>query len=172
MAHLPTWVQVVTDSGRLYSSDSSGSTVGGKLPRYTFLRVLNGGEDRLHVEAVNDRAEATATRWIDPDDVLPSASAQGWLGTSEPTTLWENGAAVRQLDRFTPLQQFDGPVQGRIEVRVYRTDVQAVVDSGWVEQSATGPAFAPATRVPDASGFAARRPTGANQQDLFLADAA
>jgi flagellum-specific peptidoglycan hydrolase FlgJ len=69
------------------------------------------------------------------------------------------------------MQQIDGPVGGRIEVRVYRPDFQKVLASGWVDATSTGPAIAPATRVPVSSDFPTRKPSPSYQQDLFLADA-
>jgi hypothetical protein len=173
MRHVPTWVQVVTSSAPLFAADTGNKVIGEKLPRFTFLRVFGAGGQRLQVEVSTESGQPDQRGWVDPDVVLPSASSQNWLVTSTTATLWkgaESGAAsARTLDRFTPLQQVDGPVQGRIEVRVYRGDFLAVLDQGWVDQAQTGPAFAPATRVLDpTNGQVARKPTGANQQQAFL----
>jgi Mannosyl-glycoprotein endo-beta-N-acetylglucosaminidase len=173
MRHVPTWVQVVSSSAPLYGADTGNKAVGEKLQRFTYLRVLGAANQRLQVEVSTESGQPGQRGWIDPDVVLPSASSQNWRVTSNATTLWmgaDSGAAsVRTLDRFTPLQQVDGPVQGRIEVRVYRSDFLAVLDQGWVDQAQTGPAFAPATRVPDpTNGQVARKPTSANQQQAFL----
>jgi hypothetical protein len=177
MRHLPSWVQVVTPSAIMFAADSGGQALGDKLGRYTFLRVLAGGAQRLQVELSTDSGQAGQRGWVDPDDVLPSASGQNWLVTSESTNLFKGADAgastARSLDRFTPLQAIDGPVQGRVEVRVYRGDFLAVVDQGWVDQAKTGQAIAPASRVPDPLwGQNARKQTGANQQQAFLDAAA
>jgi len=105
--------------------------------------------------------------------VLPSASGQNWLVTSDAATLYAADGSVRkQLDPLTPLQSIDGPVQGRLEVRVYRSDVSAVVDTGWVDQEVTGQAFAPATRVPDPNWGKATRQGSSSDPQAFLDTAA
>jgi hypothetical protein len=153
MQHLPAWVQVAVPSTRLYAADSGRMLVDGTLLRYTFLHVLGGGVQRLLVEAVNEGGETAQRGWVDPDDVLPSASGRDWLVTSSQATLYsgpkEAAAAARSLAEFAPLQRLDGPVQGRIEVRVYGSDMLSVLDQGWIDQSRTGPALAPRTRVPE-----------------------
>ena len=177
MRHLPGWVQVVTSSATLFASDSGAKAASDKLPRYTFMRVLGGGDRRLQVELSTETGQAGQRGWIDPDDVLPSAAAQNWLVTAQTTPLYKGAdagaATLRALDRFSPLQMIDGPVQGRINVLVWRPDFQTVLETGWVEHAATGPAIAPASRVPDPLwGTAARKTTASDQQSVFLADAA
>jgi hypothetical protein len=153
MRHLPAWVQIVVASEQLYRSDTSSSTVGGKLPRYTYLHVLGGGSQRLLVEPVGESGQPGQQGWIDPDTVQPSTSALDWLVTNAAATLYggpDPGAApLRQLQAFVPLQQLDGPLQGRVEVVVYRADMLAILNQGWIDESSTGPALAPQTRVPD-----------------------
>ncbi len=152
MHHLPTWVQVVASSALLYARDSGREQAGPKLAHFAFLHVLGGASQRLLVEATNESGQVTQRGWVDPDDVLPSASSRDWLVTTSQATLYRGPDAgaqeARALDQFTPLQQLDGPVQGRIEVRVYREDLRAL-DQGWIDQSLTGPALAPQSRVPD-----------------------
>jgi len=177
MRHLPSWVQVVTPSATLFASDGGAKAAGDKLARHTFLRVLGGGARRLQVEVSTESGQAGQRGWIDPDDVLPSASGQNWLVTSESTTLFKGtdaaASTARTLERFTPLQVIDGPVQGRVEVRVYRGDFLAVVEQGWVDQSQTGPAIAPASRVPDPLwGQGVRNQVSGNQPLAFLDAAA
>src|SRR5262249_55348180 len=54
---------------------------------------------------------------------------------------------IRTVDRYSPLQLLDGPIQDRVEVRAYRSDFTAL-DLGWVDVADTGPALPPMTRVP------------------------
>lgn len=174
MSRLPTWVQVATSSTALYVADMSDAKAAARLTRFAFLRVLGGGASRLQVDVYDDNGSQGARGWIDPSDVLPSAPGIDWLVSSRPISLWRNAAdgaaAVRNLDRFTPLQQVDGPVQKRVLVRVYRPDF-TVLDQGWVDVSDTGPAFAPHTRVPSPTSdrtLAARPLAGPNLQQAFL----
>jgi hypothetical protein len=100
---------------------------------------------------MGDNGQPGPRAWIDPDDVVPSAPGEGWRVTAAPTTLWQTAgpeaAATRSLEPFTPLLHVDGPVDGRIEVRIYRSDFLAVLDRGWVSVDDTGPALPPATRA-------------------------
>jgi hypothetical protein len=174
MTHVPAWVQVAVSSAVLYASDSGRVEAGPRLGRHTFLRVLGGASQRLLVEVTTETGQTANRGWVDPDDVLPSASGRDWLVTSTQTTLFKapdaSAPVVRTLDQFTPLQQMDGPVQGRIEVRVYRADLLGVVEQGWVDHSQTGPAFAPQTRVPDPARSPYKR--GQVDQWVFLDSAA
>jgi hypothetical protein len=177
LTHLPGWVQVATDDAPIYVSDTGRGATGPRVPRFTFLQVLGGATQRLQVAVTNDRGQVVQQGWVDPERVLPSASGRDWQVTAEPATLYSGADAassrLRTLDRFTPLQQTDGPVQGRIEVRVYRADLQAVIDRGWIDQAATGAAFAPTLLVPDPNGGLARRPSSApDQRQAFLNAAA
>jgi hypothetical protein len=176
LSHLPSWVQVATDDAPLYVSDTGRGTTGPRIPRWTFLQVLGGATQRLQVAETNDRGQVVRQGWVDPERVRPSASGRDWLVTSAPATLWKGGdsTASRTLDPFTPMQQTNGPVGGRIEVRVYRADLQAVIDYGWIDQAATGPAFAPASLVPDPVGGAPLRAntSGIDQRQVFLNSAA
>jgi hypothetical protein len=153
MHHLPTWAQVATLSAVLYATDTGREQVASRLSKFTFVHVLGGGMQRLLVEAVSEFGQVTERGWVDPSDVLPSASGRDWLVAAKPATLYKDpdaGAApARPIEQFSPLQQLDGPVQGRIEVRLYRADFLSVIDTGWVDESVTGPALAPQTRVPD-----------------------
>jgi flagellum-specific peptidoglycan hydrolase FlgJ len=79
---------------------------------------------------------------------------------------------VRSLDQFTPLLQLDGPVQGRVEVRVYRSDFLAVADRGWVSLDDVGPALAPATRVVAAFGGYPRSSLNTGQTERPFLDVA
>jgi len=171
--HVPSWLQVVVPSGLLYAADSSTDGVLAYLPQYTFLRVLGGGVDRLEVQAYADSGDPGQTGWVDPNQVLPSAPGVGWLVASVPTTLWSaaDGDATpqRSLDRFTPLQQLEDEDQGRIQVRVYRPDFSAVVDTGWVDTAATGPAVPPALRVASTSArLSSARGNNQLTQQAFL----
>jgi hypothetical protein len=168
--NIPSWVQVVTSTATLYSADTGTTPVGPKVLRFTFLRVLGGAHERLQVEAVTETGDTGQRGWIDPDVVLPSAPGQGWLVTATATTLFHDDAAARTIAQFKPLQQIDGPVQGRIEVRLYSDDLLSVVDRGWVDQAATGPAYAPATRVPDPN--APRLPAKSSSDPWAFVDAA
>jgi hypothetical protein len=178
MSHLPTWVQVATAGAVLYASDTGNqAATADRLPRFSFLRVLGGATERLQVEVTGETGEAGPRGWIDPNVVLPSAAGRDWLVTSSATSLWRGADAgaleAGTLDRFTPLQQLDGPVQGRLEVRVYRSDLLAVVDQGWVDLTDTGPAFAPSSRVPDPTRTVdMRKLSGSDQAQQFLNSAA
>ena len=172
MSRLPTWVQVTNASAALFTSDAPGSAVAARLVRFAFLRVLGGGVARLQVNVFDDNGNQGARGWVDPNDVLPSAAGVDWLVSSRPTSLWkdasEDAQHVRNLDRFTPLQQIDGPVQERIEVRVYRADF-TVLDQGWVDVADSGPAFPPQTRVQSPTAtLGLRNVSGANLQQAFL----
>jgi Mannosyl-glycoprotein endo-beta-N-acetylglucosaminidase len=174
MTRLPNWVQVSSGSAPLHTADSGSKLAGPKLARYTFLRVLGGGTSRLQVDAYDENGAQGLRGWIDADYVLPSAPGTDWLVSSTATTLWRSadGAAdsVRSIDRFTPLQQVDGPVGNRVQVRVYRSDF-SMLDQGWVDQADTGQALTPQTRVPSPTGersVGARTASGANQQQAFI----
>jgi hypothetical protein len=174
MSRLPSWVQVVNSSAPLYSADTSGGATGSRLARFTFLRVLGGGTSRLRIDVYDDIGNQGLRGWIDPTDVLPSAPGTDWRVSSRPTSLLKTAAdgseTIGNLDRFTPLQQLDGPVQNRIQVRVYRPNF-TILDQGWVDIADTGPAFAPRARVqsptPDrVIGLRSRSVTA--QQQAFL----
>jgi hypothetical protein len=151
MNQLPGWVQIAPTTAPLFAADTGPAGIGVRLPKHTYLRVLGGGTRRLLVESMDESGQPRHQAWIDPDDVEPSAAADGWRVTSVSATLWQgpggDAPASRTLDAFTPLLQVDGPVQGRIEVRIYRSDFLAVLDRGWVDLDHTGPALPPATRV-------------------------
>jgi hypothetical protein len=140
------------------------------------MRVVGGGTRRLLVEAVTDSGQTGQRGWIDPDDVAPSAPAEGWLVSSRATALFQSpaadAAAVRAIDQFTPLLQQDGPVQGRVEVRVYRSDFLAVADTGWVSLDDIGPALAPATRVVAPYAGFSRSSINATQSERSFLDIA
>jgi hypothetical protein len=177
LSHVPGWVQVTEKSATLYAADDGRIALGAPLACNTFVHVLGAGRQRLLGEVTTDSGQVVQKGWLDPDAVLPSASAVNWLVTASATTLWrapDGGAsAARQVEQFSALQQIDGPVQGRIEVRVYRSDFSGVVDQGWVDQASTGPALAPSMYVPDPTwGSRARAATGKNQQQDFLDAAA
>jgi hypothetical protein len=174
MTRLPTWVQVSTASASLYTTDAGAKLAGSKLARNTFLRVLGGGTSRLQVDAYDENGAQGMRGWIDADYVLPSAPATDWLVSSTAATLWRTADdaadTVRSLDRFTPLQQLDGPVGNRIQVRVYRSDF-SMLDQGWVDLADTGPALPPQTRVPSPTSernLGARTLSGANLQQAFI----
>jgi mannosyl-glycoprotein endo-beta-N-acetylglucosaminidase len=173
MSRLPSWVQVTSPSAPLYTSDTTDGAVSSSLVRFTFLRVLGGGVARLHVDVYDDNGNQGARGWVDPNDVLPSAPGIDWLVSSRPTSLLKDAAdgaqTLRNLDRFTALQQIDGPVQDRIEVRVYRPDF-SILDQGWVDVADIGPAFPPQARVqsPVAGTLGLRNLSGANQQQAFF----
>ncbi len=174
VSHLPTWVQVATASAPLYSSDNGDEQLAQRMPRDTFLRVASGGATRFQVDAYDETGKVTRRGWIDPGQVLPSAPGIGWLVASSPTTLWHSADAsaepVRQLERFTPLLQVDGPVQDRIQVWTYRPDFSGVPVQGWVDVSNTGPALAPQVRVrsPNDKSFSLSVANATNQQQQFL----
>src|SRR5207237_677027 len=79
--------------------------------------------------------------------VLPSVPGTDWLVAASATTLWSasdaSATALRNVDRFAPLQRVDGPQLGRIQVSVYSSDFSRLLDTGWIEVSATGPALSP-----------------------------
>jgi flagellum-specific peptidoglycan hydrolase FlgJ len=176
--HLPAWVQVAVASGSLYAADSASDQVAAKLPRYTYLRVINGGSSRLQVQVYDDGGNPGLNGWVSAEQVLPSAPGTNWLVAASTTTLWSaadaSGTAVRDVAKFAPLQQQAGPELNRIQVSVYRSDFSSIVGSGWVDVSATGPALAPQTRVPGPTdrALANRVPTSADQQTAFLNAAA
>src|SRR5918911_3537941 len=165
------WVQVVDDSATLFASDSGSAVAGPPLARYTFLNVLNATPPRLQVDVYDEYGHATTRGWVNAGQVLASAPGTHWLVTAQATPLWRsadpNADALRQLDRFTALQQLDGPVQGRIQVGVYRSDFTLALERGWVDLVAAGPALTPATRVPP-PGQVALAPAATRQQQAFL----
>jgi flagellum-specific peptidoglycan hydrolase FlgJ len=171
MAHLAAWLQVASTTASLYRADAGSSILTSDLPRNTFLRVLGPGTARLQVQALDDNGRPGPTGWVDPDDVLPSAPGTDWLVAAHPTPLSHADGTTRQLDQFTPVQQFDGPVQGRIEVRVFSPDFSQVVDQGWIDASDTGVALPPQTRVPASSSASPGRrvPSGVDPKQSFLA---
>ncbi|MBV9579570.1 MAG: glucosaminidase domain-containing protein [Chloroflexi bacterium] len=166
-SHLPAWVQTVHDHAAVYQADADDDRISATLASSSFLRVVDGGTSRLQVQAYDDSGNPALTGWVDAEQVEPSAPAIGWLVSSTPTTLWSaddaSASALGRLDRFTPLQQVDGPVLSRVLVRVYRPDFSGVVDEGWVDTADTGPALAPHTHVPPPTGASAS-PTSPSQQ--------
>ena len=177
-SHLPGWVQVAVDSASLYAADSSSDQVLARLPRHTFLSVLNGGASRLQVQVFSDSGTPGQTGWVTAEQVLPSAPGTDWLVAASATTLWSTSdataASVRSVDRFAPLQKLEGPQLNRISVNVYASDFSRVIGTGWVDVTATGPALAPQVRVPGPSdsALANRAATGSDQQMTFLNAAA
>ncbi len=176
--HLPAWVQTAVASTSLYAADSSGDEPIATLQQNTFLRVLDGGTARLQAQAYDQDGMPAQTGWIDADQVLPSASPTNWLVSATPTTLWSaddsSAAVMRKLDRFTPLQQVDGPVLNRMLVRAYQPDFGGTPDLGWVNVADVGPALPPQTHVPSPSTGTTsgdRPPMDVNQQQAFLAAA-
>jgi hypothetical protein len=174
MNRLPTWVQVASATAPLYTADAPRGAVASKLARFTFLRVLGGGAARLQVNVFDESGNETSGGWVDVSDVLPAAPGTDWLVSSTTTNLLKTADAgaqvLRTLDGFTPLQQIDGPVQDRIQVRVYRPDF-TLLDQGWVDLADTGPAYAPQARVssPTPDHTLALRTSAANtQQQAFL----
>jgi hypothetical protein len=173
MSHLPTWVQVARASAPLYSSDAGSRLAASQLPRNTYLRVFGGGLSRLQVDAYDENGNDTGLLgWVDPGDVLPSAPGTAWLVSSRAAPLLRSAdaaaEAIRKLDPFTPLQQLDGPVQDRVQVRVYRSDF-TVLDQGWIDVADTGPALPPQARVPSPTAERVTRTlSGPNQQQAFL----
>jgi Mannosyl-glycoprotein endo-beta-N-acetylglucosaminidase len=167
---LPTWLQVVVASAPLYAQDTGTGQAQTQLARYTFLRVLNGGISRIQVQAYDDNGNPGPTGWLSADQVLPSAPGINWLVTSTPTVLTDvNGNVTRNLDRFVALQQIDGSsgADGRITVRVYRSDFSGVVDQGWVDATATGPALPPQLRVPSPDRTTSSRMSTVAQGDFL-----
>ncbi len=174
MRRLPTWVQVTNPAAALYTADAPRGAATSRLARFAFLRVLGGGAARLQVDAYDDNGNQGASGWVDPSDVLPSAPGTDWLVSARPTSLLNAAADGAQIiltvDSFTALQQIDGPVQDRVEVRVYRPDF-TVLAQGWVDVGDTGPAYSPQARVqsPPAYGTLGQRTLSAtNQQQAFL----
>jgi hypothetical protein len=174
MSRLPVWVQVANASTGLYTTDAGNTLAGSKLARFTFLHVIGGGVYRLQVDAHDESGTPVLRGWVDPETVLPSAAGLDWLVSANATSLFrtadDGSAAVRSVARFTPLQKLDGPVQGRIQVLVYRADFSAIVDQGWVDLADTGPALAPQARVPSQTEqtLALRSLSGSNPQQAFL----
>ena len=171
MSRLPGWVQVALDSAPLYPSDASARP-SLRLARHTFLRVLDGGAARLQVDVYDEAGATRRHGWIDADDVLPSAPGTDWLVAAHPTPLFPtadaDAAARRHLGRFAALQRVAGPLHGRVQVRVYRSDF-TVLDEGWVDQAHTGPALPPLAPVPALErGPDERGPLSALQPDVFL----
>jgi Mannosyl-glycoprotein endo-beta-N-acetylglucosaminidase len=154
LSHLPAWLQVASATARVYTADSGeASATNSPLPQNTFLRVLGGGRSRLKVDVYdNDSGNPGPSGWVDPNDVAPSAPGAGWLVASTATTLWRStdpgATAVRSVDRFTPLQQVDGPVEDRLEVQTYTADFSSALDRGWIDLDDTGPALPPRISVP------------------------
>ncbi len=178
MNRLPPWVQVTTPAAPLYTADAPRGAVASKLANFTFLRVLGGGSTRLQVNVCDETGNETSGGWVDVSDVLPSAPGTDWLVASAKTRLFKaadaSGQVLRSINPFTPLQQIDGPIQDRIQVRVYNPDF-TLVDQGWVDLADTGPAYAPRARVssPAQDRALAQRSLGAtNQQQTFLDAAA
>ncbi len=173
MNRLPTWVQVANASAPLYTADAPNGAVASKIAKFTFLRVLGGGASRLQVNVYDETGSETSGGWVDVSDVLPSAPGTDWLVTSTKASLFntaEPGAQVQStIDRFSALQQIDGPLQDRIQVRVYRPDF-TLLDQGWIDLAATGPAYAPQARVasPTPDRTLALRTLTANNQQAFL----
>ena len=176
-SHLPDWLQAAVASATVYSSDG-GSDVAAHVARYTFMRVLNGGASRLQVQAYDANGNPGVSGWVDTAQVLPSAPGIDWLVSSTATSLWStaDGSAtvVRNLDPFTPLQKLDDSGLGRLLVRVYSSDFSGVLEQGWVDSAATGPALPPQERVPapldrTVGVRSVNRPT---QQQAFLDAAA
>jgi Mannosyl-glycoprotein endo-beta-N-acetylglucosaminidase len=166
------WVQVVDDSTMLFPSDSASDVNNGQpLARYTFLHVLNATPSSLHVDVYDQYGHVTTSGWVNARQVLASASGTHWLVAAQATPLWRsadpNADALRQLDRFTALQQLDGPVQGRLQVVVYRSDFTMALDRGWVDVAATGPALTPVVRIPP-PGQIVLAPAATRQQQAFL----
>lgn len=177
-SRLPAWLQVVVARAPLYATDSSGNQALGQLTRYTFLRVIAGGTNRLQVQAFDENGNPGQSGWVEADQVLPSAPGTDWLVTSAATTLWNaadstSATKVRALDRFAPMQKLDGPTSGRVMVRVYSSDFSSVVGEGWVDAAATGPALPPQVRVPSPNASSgARSSTGSTLQQTDFLNAA
>lgn len=173
MAHLPTWVQVTAGSGsRIYTTDSGSMQVSqSRLKPFTFLRVLEGGLSRLHVDVYSDGGRPVQSGWVEADGVVPSAAGTDWLVTSKSAPLYRAADAAdgaRVLDRFTPLQAMAPATAGRVLVRVYNAEFTAI-DQGWVDASQTGIALAPQMRVPSTDQTQSlRRLDGPLNQSAFL----
>lgn len=176
--HLPTWVQAINATVPLYASDGGNQKSIASVNRYTFMRVTAGGATRLHVDAYDDSGDVTTSGWVDLNQVMSSAPGIDWLVAANATTLWrapdDAAEQVRLIDRFTPLQLVDGPVQNRVEVRVYRADFSGALDQGWVDMSDAGPALAPHARVPSPTDHtvSVRSSNATDQQQAFLDAAA
>jgi hypothetical protein len=171
--HVPTWVQVISSGASLYTLDGAAAVAVPSLRRYTFLRVLAPGTERLEVQVYDANGQPGATGWVDPDDVAPSAPGLNWLVSSVATTLTHADASTSGLEALTPLQQIDGPMNGQIEVRVYRADLSGVVAQGWVAEGDTGPALPPQLRVPSPAGdglVSRRASRSPDAQQAFLTD--
>jgi Mannosyl-glycoprotein endo-beta-N-acetylglucosaminidase len=172
-SRLPAWVQVNSAAAPIYASDTGSALAGSNLSRYTFLHVLVGGSSRLQVDVYDEGAQTTRG-WVDADNVVPSAPGIGWRVAAVAAPLFRaadtTADAVRTIDRFSPLQQVGDPVEDRIEVRVFRSDF-TVLDQGWVDRAATGPAFAPPMHVPQPEAdrpLGARLLSPADQPQAFL----
>jgi hypothetical protein len=170
---LPQWLQVVVAKANLYANDGTSGQAITQLSRNTFLRVISSGTNRIQVQAYDENANPAQTGWVDADQVLPSAPGINWLVTSIPTTLYsaaDSNTGTRNLERFTPLQEIDrSSVTGRALVSVYRPDFSGVVDQGWIDVSATGPALPPQFRVPAPDRANGLKPsTSTLQQQDFL----
>jgi uncharacterized FlgJ-related protein len=170
MSHLPAWTQTVLSSVSLYASDDSTLPVT-KLSRYTYLRVLGAGVARLEVQVYGDQGQPTQRGYVDADDVLPSAGATDWLVNTQDTPLFRSADAAdpsRTVARFAALQLLPSNAQaGRIQVRVYKSDF-TVLDQGWIDQSVTGPALAPQTRVAASDPALLRQSAAQANQQAFL----
>jgi flagellum-specific peptidoglycan hydrolase FlgJ len=177
-SHLPAWVQVVVASAPLYAADTADDSVIVKLSRHTYLHVLAGGSARMQVQAYDENGDPAQQGWVDPNQVLPSAPGTNWLVSSSATTLWSSSdgtaTTVRKLAQFTPLQKLSDAVLGRLQVQVYSSDFTRVVDQGWVDASATGPALPPQMRVPAPTDkpVGLRSVNTTSQQQAFLDSAA
>jgi Mannosyl-glycoprotein endo-beta-N-acetylglucosaminidase len=178
VARLPLWVQVNAKTAPLYTTQKGSQSIDPALPRNTFLRVVSSAATRLEVDAYDDSGKVSAHGWIETNQTLPSAPGIGWLVTARPTALWRTpdpaadtiADAVRPLERFTPLLVIDGPVRNRVQVWTYRSDFSQTIDKGWVDLKTTGPALAPAMRIPapEDKTFAMRVANATDQQQAFL----
>jgi hypothetical protein len=172
-SHLPAWVQTVGSTTSLYGSDD-GVQVQTRLPRNTFLRVVTAGVSRLQVQAYDENSDPGGEGWVDPTQVLPCAPGIDWFVASTSTTLWStadaSAAAVRTVDRFTPLLRVDSSLGDRIQVYVYSSDFSGVAARGWVDVADTGPALPPQMRAapPNDQPVGVRTAGGSGQQRAFL----
>jgi len=153
---LPQWLQTVVSKANLYANDGTSTQSITQLSRNTFLRVIASGTNRIQVQAYDDNGNPAQTGWIEAEQVMPSAPGINWLVTSIPTTLFsdaDSNTGTRNLDRFAPLQELDSSIiTGRALVQVYKADFSGIVDQGWIDVSATGPALPPQFRVPSLDG--------------------
>jgi flagellum-specific peptidoglycan hydrolase FlgJ len=176
LSHLPTWVQVSGASASLYAADATGDQVATKLSRNMFLRVITGGASRLQVQVYDESGTPGQTGWVTAEQVLPSAPGIDWLVAADATTLWStsdgSATSVRNIARFSPLQKLDAPQLSRVQVNVYSSDFSKVVDTGWVDVSATGPALAPQVRVPGPSDRSLTARTAASADQVSFLNAA